>query len=87
MSLAYPHERLQLPEALRRQLLDFRRRVWLIKMAEAACAAAFAVVAAYLLMFLLDRVFDTPPWSGSPPRSMTLACRASVWLIRGWSGT
>ena len=62
MSLAYPHERLQLPEALRRQLLDFRRRVWLIKMAEAACAAAFAVVAAYLLMFLLDRVFDTPPW-------------------------
>jgi hypothetical protein len=62
MSLAYPHERLQLPEALRRQLLDFRRRVWLIKMAEAACAAAFAVVAAYLLMFLLDRAFDTPPW-------------------------
>src|SRR5215472_12854622 len=62
MSLAYPHERLQLPEGLKRQLLDFRRRVWLIKMAEAACAAAFAVVAAYLLMFLLDRVFDTPPW-------------------------
>src|SRR5262249_32022272 len=62
MSLAYPHERLQLPEGLRRQLLDFRRRVWLIKMAEAACAAAFAVVAAYLLTFLLDRVFDTPPW-------------------------
>ena len=62
MSLAYPHERLQLPEALRRQLLDFRRRVWIIKMVEAACAAAFAVVAAYLLMFLLDRAFDTPPW-------------------------
>jgi hypothetical protein len=43
-------------------LLDFRRRVWLIKMVEAACTAAFAVVAAYLLMFLLDRAFDTPPW-------------------------
>jgi hypothetical protein len=61
MSLAYPHERLKLPEALRRQLLDFRRRVWIIKMVEAACAAAFAVLAAYWLMFLLDRAFDTPP--------------------------
>jgi hypothetical protein len=62
MSLAYPHERLQLPDGLRRQLHDFRRRVWLIKMVEAGCTAAFAVVAAYLLMFLLDRAFDTPPW-------------------------
>ena len=62
MSLAYPHERLQLPEGLRRQLHDFRRRVWLIKMVEAVCTAAFAVVAAYLLLFLLDRAFDTPPW-------------------------
>ncbi len=61
MSLAYPHERLELPDALRRQLLDFRRRVWIIKMVEAACAAAFAVLAAYWLMFLLDRAFDTPP--------------------------
>ena len=37
---AYPHERLQLPGRLRRQLHDFRRRVWTIKMVEAACAAA-----------------------------------------------
>ena len=62
MSLAYPHERLQLPEELRRQLLHFRRRVWMIKLAEAVGAAAFAVVGAYLLMFLLDRAFDTPGW-------------------------
>ena len=41
---------------------DFRRRVWTIKMAEAACAAAFGVVVAYLLMFALDRVWDTPAW-------------------------
>ena len=40
-------------------------------MVEAACAAAFAVVAAYLLMFLLDRVFDTPP--GSAPRCFVAA--------------
>ncbi len=62
MSLAYTHERLQLPEALQKQLHEFRRRVWVIKMVEAACAAVFAIMAAYLLMFLLDRAWDTPVW-------------------------
>lgn len=62
MSLAYTHERLQLPAGLQRQLHAFRRRVWAIKMIEAVCAAAFAIVAAYLLMFLLDRAWDTPVW-------------------------
>ena len=62
MSLAYTHERLQLPEGLQRQLHEFRRRVWTIKMVEAACAAVFAIMAAYLLMFLMDRAWDTPVW-------------------------
>jgi hypothetical protein len=62
LSLAYTHERLQLPEGLQRQLHEFRRRVWTIKMVEAACAAAFAIMAAYLLMFLMDRAWDTPVW-------------------------
>ena len=34
MSLAESHDRLQLPESLGRQLLDFRRRVWTIKMTD-----------------------------------------------------
>src|SRR5437868_4117329 len=62
MSLAYPHQRLQLPEGLQRQLHDFRRRVWAIKLTEAVCAAGFVVVVAYLLMFLFDRAGDTPAW-------------------------
>ena len=62
MSLAYTHERLQLPEGLQRQLHEFRRRVWTIKMVEAACGGVFAILAAYLLMFLLDRAWDTPVW-------------------------
>jgi hypothetical protein len=62
MSLAYSPERLQLPAGLQKQLHDFRRRVWSIKMIEAACAAAVAVLTAYLLMFLLDRAWDTPVW-------------------------
>ncbi len=62
MSIARTPERLQLPESLRDQLLDFRRRVWSIKTAEAVSASAFGVVAAFLLMFAVDRAWDTPGW-------------------------
>ncbi len=62
MSLASRRTQLQLPETLRKQLLDFRRRVWTTKLAEAVCAAVFGVLVAFLLMFGLDRVWDTPGW-------------------------
>ena len=69
MSLAYTHERLRLPEGLQRQLHEFRRRVWAIKLTEAACAAGFVVVVAYLLMFLFDRAnWWCPRWL--QPRAM-----------------
>lgn len=57
-----PHstDRLQLPESLKNQLLDFRRRVWTIKSLEAAGIAVFGVLFAFLSVFLLDRVYDTP---------------------------
>ncbi len=58
MSLA--HHRLQLPESLQTQLLDFRRRVWTIKLVEAVCGAVIGILIAFLATFVLDRVFDTP---------------------------
>jgi hypothetical protein len=60
MSLAQAHDRLQLPETLEAQLYEFRRRVWSIKLAEAVCAAVFTLVVAFLAMFALDRIWDTP---------------------------
>ncbi len=62
MSLAPSHDRLQLPETLQAQLLEFRTRVWSIKMLEAVVAAAFVVIVSFLVMFGLDRVWDTPGW-------------------------
>ncbi len=61
MFLSSPQRRLELPESLRTKMFAFRRRVWAIKLMEAGCGAAFGVLAAYLLTFLLDRVWDTPP--------------------------
>src|SRR5271157_767747 len=55
-------EPLSLPVGLQTQLHAFRRRVWTIKMAEAAGAAVFAVIVAFLCVFALDRLWDTPRW-------------------------
>src|SRR5262245_38056798 len=85
MSLAYPHERLQLPDGLQRQLHEFRRRVWAIKMSEAVCMAVFAIVAAYLLMFLLDRVWDTPVWLRAGLLAAAVAgCVRVPMALRRW---
>lgn len=60
MSVARSEASLRLPDSLQNQLHDFRRRVWTIKSIEAGCGALFGVVVAYLVLFGLDRLFDTP---------------------------
>src|SRR5262249_56194419 len=39
---------------------ECRRRFWSIKMFEAGCGAVFGLVAAFLLMFACDRLWDSP---------------------------
>ena len=51
---------LQLPETTTAQLLQFQRRVRLIKLAEAVLGAVFGLVLSYVFVFVLDRFFDTP---------------------------
>jgi hypothetical protein len=60
MFLSSQQRRLELPESLRAKMFAFRRRVWIIKLVEAGCGAAFGVLAAYLAIFVLDRLWDTP---------------------------
>ena len=77
MSLVRASDRLQLPEALQSQLYDFRKRVWSIKMIEAVSGALFGVVIAFLVLFGLDRVWETSALgrdaASSPPRSSSCA--------------
>lgn len=54
-------DRLQVPGTLEAQLLEFRRRVWFTKMAEGIGAAVAGALAAYLALFTIDRLWDSPP--------------------------
>lgn len=60
MSLTPTKNPLELPRSLEQQLLDFRRRVWTIKLIEAGCGAAVGVLVSFLITFGLDRVWNTP---------------------------
>ena len=55
-------ERLNLPPGLRSRLEEFRRRLWYVKILEGVLAAAFGLLLSYLVVFGLDRAFDTPGW-------------------------
>ncbi len=54
------NHQLEIPESLRAKLLEFRRRVWRLKMFEAFAAAMIGVLVGFLLTYALDRFFDTP---------------------------
>jgi len=51
---------LQLPVSLQQQLADFRRAVWRIKATEAVAAAFSGLATAFLTLFVLDRLIETP---------------------------
>ncbi len=49
-----------LPPRMRVALTQYRKRVWIIKLAEGILTAIFGLVVSYLAVFALDRLFDTP---------------------------
>ena len=51
-----------LPSVLETKLADFRRRVWVVKLTEGVLAALCGVALSYLLVFALDRFFETAAW-------------------------
>lgn len=51
---------LHIPDSLKQQLLDFRRRVWTIKCVETVSTIALVSLAAFLLVYVGDRFSDLP---------------------------
>jgi hypothetical protein len=65
---------LPLPPVLSSKLSDFRRRVWLVKLTEGLLAALTGLALSYLVVLVLDRFMETPPWL----RGTLLALGAAV---------
>ena len=83
---------LHLPPGLRARLEEFRRRLWYVKVLEGVLAAAFGLLLSYLVVFGLDRVFDTPGWlrvlilvvgASGLGILFPLKCHRWVWRQRG----
>lgn len=58
-----PTARSAIPESLRRQLEDFRRQLWRRKMMEAVAAGLIGLLVSFLLIYGLDRIWQTPNWA------------------------
>jgi hypothetical protein len=85
MSQTRWQDELRIPTALTEQLRDFRRRVWTIKLSEALAAVAASAFLGFLVVFALDRVFDTPPWMRAGIGFAILAgCFALPWCLHRW---
>lgn len=59
MSQAARKHGLEIPDRMRSKLEKYQRQIWVIKLAEGLCAAAFGLLISYLVVFALDRFFDT----------------------------
>lgn len=55
-----PDSTVVIPEGLRRQLDDFRRHLWRIKVLEAVIAGIIGLLFSFLLVYGLDRIWQTP---------------------------
>ena len=85
MSASLPQELLKVPDSLKKQLSDFRGRVWLTKMAEAIALAVAAVLIGFLVVFAVDRFWDTPQSMRTAIFFATVAiCMVVPWALHRW---
>ncbi len=78
--------KLELPASVRRQLDGFSRRLCAVETLFAVLGAAGGLLAAYLLLFLSDRVWDTPAWLRVVLMASAVGCVVvfTVFWSRRW---
>ncbi len=79
----------KLPPVLEAKLVDFRRRVWVLKLTEGLFAAVFGIALSYLVVFVLDRFLETSAWlrlvlliSGATTLGLGLPLKWHSWVWR-----
>ena len=79
---------IRLTGALQSQLLDYRKRVWITKIAEAVAVALCCLLIAWIAVFAFDRLFDTPSWMRGGTLALVIAGLALIpaglyrWVYR-----
>ena len=75
-----------LPESLRRQFDQVRRRLWRVETTVAVCAVAGGLLASFLALFVSDRFWDTPVWlrAGLLLAGLAAAAAAALAWMRRW---
>lgn len=75
-----------IPENLRKLLLQYRARVWRMKVAESVLAGLLGLLFSFLLVFALDRVITTSPIARLVILLLgfSLAAVFAPWWIRKW---
>ena len=77
-------DHLSLPENLRSQFAALEQRLWRTETSVAVCGAVVGLLASYALLFLSDRVWDTPAWLRA---AFTLAGAGALgWFAWRWAG-
>lgn len=51
--------KLELPPNMKSKLVKYQRRIWAVKLVEGLCAAALGLILSWMVVFLLDRFYDT----------------------------
>jgi hypothetical protein len=73
------------PHTLQQQLRAYRQRLWRQKLAESAAIVLSVIAAAYLTVYLLDRLGDTPAWVRAGALLLVLAgCGLLPWYAYRW---
>ena len=67
-----------LPQELRQKFVDLERRLWTLETVVAVCSVLAGLILSYLILFLSDRLWDTPVWL----RVIISAGGAGVYLVR-----
>ena len=77
MSDALKQPALKIPDRMRNKLQRYQRKIWAVKLTEAACAAVFGLLVSWLAVLVLDRFYDTAPLA----RAAILVAGSIGWAL------